>query len=191
MKHAGTCSVKSDKLNKTHCKGISCWLFSWSLQLFPLFILPECAVWGQASKSGGIKHSPPASQWGMVTWTGTALGSRAPFAYRGSTRFLERRHLCASIHGEDLRCLGRLVTDALRYSVTYVVKNTCSILQQLVGKGVHMFKHFGGFKLLANVLALWMLALTRRAAGHIYSATACWAKFPLASKKTQREDELW
>lgn len=49
-------------------------------------------------------------------------------------------------------CLGWLITDALRYSVRYVVENIRSILQQLVGKRVHVFKHFGGFKFLANVL---------------------------------------
>lgn len=57
-------------------------------------------------------------------------------------------------------CLGCLITDALTYSLTYVVENICSILQQLVGKRAHMFKHFGGFKFLADVLHCVMNART-------------------------------
>lgn len=49
-------------------------------------------------------------------------------------------------------CLGCLIADALMYSVMYVVENIYSILQQLVGKRGHMFKHWGGFTFLAGVL---------------------------------------
>lgn len=59
----------------------------------------------------------------------------------------------------------------------YAVENSWSILQQLAGKRVHMFEHFGGFKFLANVLHYECLHLQNELLG------TCWVKFHLATKK--------
>lgn len=120
MTHADTCSVKPDKLNKTCCKGLSHWPFCWSLQLFPLFILPEHTIWDEASKPGGIKCSSPVGWWGLQTQTGAALGSWAPFACRGSRHFSEHRHLRASVQGENLH-----LPWMPNYRHTYVLHNIC------------------------------------------------------------------
>lgn len=85
---------------------------------------------------------------------------------------------------KTLICLGCLITAALICSIMHVVENICSILQQLVWKRVHTFKHLGGFKFLANELH-YLRDECGQSHRELPDTHAEW--FHLASKREPRE----
>lgn len=180
----GTCPYLFCKLWQAHrdkWPRISHGPFSWSFQLFLLFILPGLTIRDR------LRSASPEVYHVLHQWAGEGcrpepgeLGEAGHRLLTAGALIFQSTGIFVAVSTEKLfiplRCL---ISNALMCSVTW---NLRSISQQLVGESPHV-SAFGG--ILAALTALRMLALTRRAAGH-----TCRVNFHLASKKKRREDKL-